>query len=401
MVRASIVSVVLGVASLSCCVGYAREEKPAAPGMKVASYPSRSFLVHTDLPPAEAKELSRKLETMVGLISKYWGKAPQGIIECYVVKDLKNWPAGSLDPAGRAKVAAGAGVTLTTTLTQGQRFAAKAVVYAVADEGVAQHEAVHAYCGQNFGTTGPTWYAEGMAEMGQYWVEGERAVNANPIVIKYIRGSKPKGLLEIVDPKAVTGDSWQNYAWRWALCHLLANNPNYSARFHPLGMGFLTKQDVSFEKVYGDVAREISFEYLFFLQHLDKGYRVDLCAWDWKRKYRPLTSAGPVTASIDAQRGWQATSVQVEAGIEYDYETKGTWKTASGGEAVDADGAADGVGKLEGVIYNDFSLSDPFPLGRAGTWKAPAAGRLYVRCRDAFHELADNSGKVTLKVKLH
>src|SRR5262249_38670118 len=147
------------------------------------------------------------------------------------------------------------------------------------------------------------------AEMGQYWVEGERAVNANPIVVKYIRESKPKSLLEIVDPESVTGDSWENYAWRWALCHLLANNPNYSTRFHPLGMGFLTKQDVSFEKVYGDVAQEISFEYLFFLENMERGYRVDLCAWDWKRKFRPLTAPTPISVLIDAQRGWQGTGV--------------------------------------------------------------------------------------------
>ena len=116
---------------------------------------------------------------------------------------------------------------------------------------------------------------------------------------------------------------------------------------------------------------------------------------------RPLTTAQPVTALIDAQRGWQATSVQVEEGTEYDFDATGTWKTSKSGEAVDANGAADGVGKLEGVIYQDYTLSKPFELGRSGTWKAPSSGRLYVRCRDAFHELADNSGKVTLKVKLH
>ena len=54
-----------------------------------------------------------------------------------------------------------------------------------------------------------------------------------------------------------TGDSWQNYAWRWALCHLLETNPNYTKKFRPLGLGMLMKQPVSFEQTYGDVADQI------------------------------------------------------------------------------------------------------------------------------------------------
>jgi hypothetical protein len=323
------------------------------------------------------------------------------VIECYVAKDLKNWPPNSMDPDGMRKIAAGAGVTLTETLTLGNQFQAKAVVYAVADHGTPQHEAVHAYCGQNFGTTGPTWYSEGMAEMGQYWVEGERAVNAHPTVIKYIRSTPPKGLLEIVDPKSRTGDSWQNYAWRWALCHLLANNPNYAPRFHPLGMGFLTKQqDASFEKVYGEMAEEVSFEYLFFLKNLEKGYRVDLCAWDWKKKFKPLGTSTPISTPVDAGRGWQATGLSVTKDTEYEYAAKGTWKTARSGESVDANGEANGTGKLMGVIMKDFKLGEPFELGRFGSFAAPAEGNLYVRCREDFHEVADNVGKLTLTMKL-
>ena len=56
------------------------------------------------------------------------------------------------------------------------------------------HESVHGYCCQAFGRTGPQWYAEGAAEMGNYWVDGERGVNAYPWVIKYLRGETPKRL---------------------------------------------------------------------------------------------------------------------------------------------------------------------------------------------------------------
>ena len=88
----------------------------------------------------------------------------------------------------------------------------------------------------SFGSTGPVWYAEGMAELGQYWKEGELGVDIEPLVIDYLTHAPPKKLKDIVAVGQVTGDSWKAYAWRWALCHLLAHNPNYSRRFKRLGM---------------------------------------------------------------------------------------------------------------------------------------------------------------------
>jgi hypothetical protein len=41
-------------------------------------------------------------------------------------------------------------------------------------------------------------------------------------------------LLEIAVPGLTDAGTWQDSAWRWALCHLLANNPNYPDRFVPL-----------------------------------------------------------------------------------------------------------------------------------------------------------------------
>ena len=254
-------------------------KKPAAdepPGPR--DFRSPNFLLHTDLPKDEADELSKRLETMLTLISKYWGKPNRQPIECFVVRDLSVWPRDVLDPEGLAKIQERAGVTLTQTRVlrgTNEVVAAKATVYAVSDRGTPQHEAVHAYCGQNFGRTGPVWYSEGMAEMGQYWRAGESRVNCDPQAVRFIRRSEPKALNAIVNARQITGDSWKNYCWRWALCHLLANNPNYYDRFRPLGLGILMdKPDATFEHVYGSMAKEISFEYLFFLQHFDLGYEI-------------------------------------------------------------------------------------------------------------------------------
>ncbi|MCY2963613.1 MAG: hypothetical protein NT069_08190 [Planctomycetota bacterium] len=367
-------------------------------------FTSNHFELHTDMTREEAVDLLERLEKMLGLISKYWGKPAVGVIDMYVVKDLSKWPAGSLNPEGLAHIEAGAGVTLGKTMTRGDEFISKATVYAVADRGTPQHEAVHAYCVHAFGRVGPVWYAEGMAEMGQYWRGDDRAVHAHRGVCEYLRRATPMSLNEIVNGTQKTGDSWQNYAWRWALCHLLANNPNYSPRFRPLGGSILSGQKTSFESVYGAMSEEIIFEYLLFLSHLEEGFRVDLCAWDWKSKFKALSDSATVKVRVDAGRGWQASKVIVSEGKSYDYETEGEWTLEKDGEAVSAKGGVGGRGRLEGVLLfqedKGYRLGKPFPLGDTGTYVAAESGRLFLRCRDDWAKIDDNKGSVTVRLKL-
>ncbi|MGC3970141.1 MAG: hypothetical protein QM775_23280 [Pirellulales bacterium] len=259
---------------------------------------------------------------------------------------------------------------------------------------------------QNFGTTGPTWYSEGMAEMGQYWRKGSLDVQVHEYVVKHIRESEPKSLNAIVNSNETTGDSWENYAWRWALCHLLASNPNYAQNFRPLGLGILNQKPVSFEQAYGHMANEISFEYLFFLQRLCNGFRNDLCAWDWKRKFTALPPGNARTFPVLAARGFQPTGILVRSGQSYDVACTGTWKldkkttkpiTAAGDEAA---AKSDDDGKLIGVIFNEYQLSEEFEIGATGSVSIPSDGQLFVRCRSDWGSLGDNSGTVTAKLTL-
>ena len=418
----------------------AETPQPAGP----RDYHSANFLVHTDLPPDEANDLLKRLETMLALISKYWGKPNKQTIEMFVVRDLDVWLPGSMEPAGRESIQQRAGITLSSGAVNrqtGQLLAAKSRVYAIADRGVPQHEAVHAYCHQSFGRAGPTWYSEGMAEMGHCWREGESRVHCLPIVVKYLRSVEPKPLRAIVNGRDQTGDSWQNYAWRWALCHLLANNPNYFDRFRPLGLGILADQpDATFERVYGSMSQEIAFEYLFFLQHFDLGYEVTLTAWDWKTKFRHATATLPVTCVIEAKRGWQASRLLVKAGEEFEVSTEGSWSLSLDGPelspfgvelpdqkpapeksaatkktttkrnsktepleelpSVMRYGSPFKPGQLVGVLFNDYELSEPFAIPADGSFVAPGDGQLFLRCEDAWNRLADNKGKANLKFKL-
>ena len=320
---------------------------------------------------------------MLTLVSKYWGQPLAGTIECYVVANLDVWPAGAIAEAGREKIAQRAGITLVESLNVGKKLvAAKAVVYATADRGTPQHEAVHAYCGQTFGRTGPLWYSEGMAELGQYWRPNDRACNALTTSSSTCARNRPKPLRQIVAedgadrpgrPAAATGDSWQNYAWRWALCHLLVHNPNYSERFRTLGLGYLNGSPARFADVFGAMFDELAFEYRFFLDHVDNGYRVDLCRWDWHHKFREA-SAVPIASRVAAARGWQPSGARLTAGEALPRDAP-----AAVGERprtrkpTTAAGRYDGVGRLEGVVLVDFKLERA--VRRVGRCHVHRAGR--------------------------
>jgi len=367
-------------------------DEPSAP----RDVRSRNFLLHTDVSDREAQIILAKLETMIGLVSGYFGTAPGGLIECFVVRDLSQWPSGALDPGGARKIANGEGVTMSSSLGRQRR----SIVYSCDKHEVVQHEAIHAYCFLTFGSTGPTWYSEGVAELGAYWKADKLEVDISPGVIGYLKNAPPKELLAIVAAGQITGDSWQAYAWRWALCNLLVNNPNYSGRFKALGLGMMTETPgASFEAVYGPVAKEISFEYEQFVEHLDNGYRADLCAWDWRTKVTPIKADKRVKTEVLAARGWQATGVAIEAGVSYDAIAVGKWKLQTKGAEITAGGDSKGDGKLIAAIFNNYKLSKPFELGEKHRFTAPTGGALVVRCREDFHKIADNDGAIELWIR--
>ena len=367
----------------------------------VGSYRSKNFIVHSDDDPDRSKELLERLETLLKIVSEYWRRPNRRLIECCVVKDLKNWPSGRLPQLAIEKIRSKSGVTISVKRMQGTVFFTKSIVYAAARTGVAQHEAVHAYCYQMFGSTGPVWYSEGMAEMGRYWAShNDRGVHGDDGPIRYLRKTAPPSV-KTLTRTGQTSDGWRNYAQRWALCHLLSNNPNYGQRFRTLGFSLLGgRPGTSFQSFFGTMSREIQFEYDLFLRNLENGYRVDLCTWDWKTRFRRLKTGRTAKSTIDAGRGWQASGISVQAGLSYSVTASGDWQTSTGVEAVDADGDSRGVGRLQAVIWNNYQLTRSSDLSRQATFKPSGDGKLFLRCGDRWGSLHDNTGQLTVRVKL-
>jgi hypothetical protein len=361
---------------------------------------SPRFLVHTDLPLDQANRLVVRLERLLDLLAAYWGRPMRGAIECYVVRDIDAFPVAGMDPVGVHAIRTVGGMNVMRTASDGRRYLAKSIVYADERPEVVLHEVVHAYCHHSFGHIGPVWYSEGMAEMGRYWIDGDTTVHADRRETEYVCRSPRKTLAEATSPYQVSGDSWQNYASRWALCHFLTHAPNYSQQFSVIGRSLLTGRDVTFDQMYRGVARELAFEYDFFLQHIAPGYCVYRTAWNWNGNFTALRSGRTADATIAAGRGWQPSGLTVISGVPYEYVSHGRCSIAGGLENVNADGDDRGRGRLVGILLNNYQLGAEFELGADGSFQASSSGDLYLRCRNAWSELAADSGQLSVAMRL-
>jgi len=386
----------------------AASDEPGVP----REFQSSHFKLYTDVSDRQAKVMLGKLERMYEMVTTYYGRYPKGKIECYLVSDLSAFQNSRFritEAKFQQKILEPAGVTATYRMTQGTKRSFKAVVYSCDNQAICQHEAVHALCGQTFGSAGPTWYAEGVAEMGQYWEPGNLEIRADQITIDYLTSAEPKPLDEVIELGQVTGDSWESYCWRWALCHLLASNPNYSGNFKKLGKAMMESEArgnaedaVTFEHAYGKFKKEIKFEYDMFVKNFGNGYRVDLCSWDWAKESNELKKGDFSKTVVKALGGWQATDMVLVKGQTYDFLAEtGTWKIDSDGKELDANGFDDGTGRLIGVVYKDFKIGKPFDLGTKGSFTAPEDGQLFLRCKDDWLELSDNSGEIAAYFQVH
>ncbi len=367
---------------------------------------SDHFVLHTDISKRSSRVLLEKLETMHRFLSRYYGVKPNAIIECYVVSDPENFTR-AVPRYALNKIRARSGLTQYRSRNgaPGKRPRTVATVYSCDDQNIVQHEAVHAFCSIAFGSVGPVWYAEGMAELGQYFVPGEEAIQIEPVIVEYLKEAKVKDIETIVQANQITGDSWKAYAWRWALCQLLANHPDYSKRFRELGKNLMLEKKDSFGKAFGKQIERIKFEYQQFLEHLDNGYRPDLCRWQWTTDVTALNKR--VSFLVDSRSGWQATGIYLDDDQDYDFACPNSiakqqqgWVVDGSRRKVGPNGNARGDGKLIGAVFTDYELSDPFEIGsRLSGFRPARSGQLYVRCQEAMNAIADNEGAIRFYIR--
>lgn len=408
------------------------QDSHGSPATSVAAYRSRHFDLNTDLAPAQADNLLRRLESHLTHVEKYWGQPLKGRIEFYVADDLSRWSDRAFpNRLGRLVIARIGGATVQVNPGQGSRPVPQVAVYASARPGVARHELVHAYCQQTFGAMGPIWYKEGMAEVvnlgsqhgagvrcpreyvdffrtiqrhtvGQVLGSGQftQQISRSLMGIDAGNGTDESGEATLGEwgPQEETAllNAQNSYRRAWALCHFLCRNPNYRKRFQMLGKSYLLGRPDSFARAFAPVERELQFEFSFFMDRFDIGFDVHRCRWDWRASFQTLRDDRSLSSTVRADQGYQASGVRVAQGARYQYRARGKWSTEPQGGECTADGPDGGKrgGQLIGAVLNDFNLSDEIRLGAEGTFVAPTSGRLYLRCEDEWNLLFDNRGQL-------
>ncbi len=404
----------------------------AAAGV-IREYRSSRLHVRTDLSATDAEALYERLEETLQFAARYWGRPQRGQIDCYVVHDLAAWSDAQLPHRlSRVIIDGVGGATLPRIVGTGKQSRNQPTVFASSTPGVAEHELVHAYCIHTFGSSGPEWYKEGMAEMAVNRSSREAGLQCSAQQSETLRAGDGTSIAKIMatgstgqritdslrrmmdDPATknqhVPVEAWTDldsenvaqardeYLHSWAFCYMMLHNPNYSKRFHSLGNVFIVEQRNAFDDFFAPVRDKIDFEHQLFLKHASVGYRVDLCSWDWAAPFRPLPAGESQKVCVAAGKGFQASGVTVTSGQLYDFQAAGQWSLSKDGQPLDADGDKSRAGQLVGVVLNDRTLGETFPLGASGTFKPVTSGRLYLRCRDAWNEIADNTGEITVMI---
>jgi hypothetical protein len=290
------------------------------------------------------------------------------------------------------------------------------------------HEGTHGFAHRFLGGVGPTWYAEGVAELlaTHRWHDGQLTLRHFPaskeevpywgrikIVQDEVAAHRGLTIRQITRPDMWVHRSNQTYAWCWAVASLLDNHPRYQQRFRQLAR-HVRAPDREFARFFDqqwqDQRRELEEEWQLFAVNMEYGYDLPRSAV----QYAPGRRLPPEGAEVRvaADRGWQSTGIRLPANQSYQITASGRYQIAQEPEAwwCEPGGVTirywqgQPMGILLGQIRPDqvtaglTPLARPLAVGLARTIRPGQSGTLYLRINDSPAELSDNAGIVVVRV---
>lgn len=290
------------------------------------------------------------------------------------------------------------------------------------------HEGVHALMFSRYGSCGPSWYMEGLAELlaSHRWDGRQLEVGTYPRSREEAEGL---GRIELVretieDTQSLAPEqvmslrgsvSWplQNYGWAWAFASFLAHHPSYRDRFWELPAHVAKPtfdQHVQYQ-LFGEDWQELRLDWQFYLRNLCYHYDFEQAGIDYSPG-QPLPASGAVT-QVPANRLWVNSGIEVQAGKRYRIAGRGRFVIASGRatEPPQWVSEANGIsfryekhrplGMLLGcVISSQTKQVEPFAIGREHVIQPTANGTLFLRVNDSAGELAENAGALEVTIRL-
>jgi hypothetical protein len=281
--------------------------------------------------------------------------------------------------------------------------------------------------GTRLGGTGPTWYAEGMAELlaTHRWADGKLTLDWFPtsreevpllgrikLVQEGVRAGHLQSIAEIESLSPSAHHENDAYAWSWALAALLDHDMRYQARFRALAAtvrqgGF----DQRFHERFANDWDQLNDQWAVFASTIEHNYDFQRAAIQFASG-KPLAGK-PADVTIAADRGWQSSAIHLEAGKHYRLNAKGRyqvadkpkpWECEPGGVTIRyVDGRP--LGALLGAVRPDkhdaeqvSALARPLVIGLERELVPTYPGTLYFRVNDSPAELADNAGQLHVEI---
>ncbi|HEV3005546.1 MAG TPA: hypothetical protein VGX78_13865 [Pirellulales bacterium] len=288
------------------------------------------------------------------------------------------------------------------------------------------HEGTHAYMFTRFGTCGPPWYMEGMAELlGTHALGADgprlgvfpshaddvRSWGRIGLVRRAVADGRVLPLSEVMayGPRAHLES--EPYGWCWAAAAFLDGHPRYRERFRKLPAE-LSHDDFNgrVRTVFADDWRELDEEWRVFVGAIEYGYDLERNAVEFVAGEALPRSGSDVV--IRSDRGWQSSRIRLQAGSTYELAAKGRYQLAAGPPIWWCE--SNGVtirywnGRPLGQLLATVRCDDPSApgglaqatvVGLEAELTPERSGTLYLRVNDSPAELADNEGTLTVSVK--
>ncbi len=293
------------------------------------------------------------------------------------------------------------------------------------------HEATHAFMRHLPGEAVdlPMWYLEGMAEMLSTHLlakDGTVEFNVMPIdrsqflgferiaiVQRDVKANGIRPLSAITQFGAEDFTKVQSYAWCWALCRFLDSHPKYRDRFRKIARELITvpfRQNMA--TLFAPDMKQVQTEWLLFAANVEHGFDFERAAVEF-RPGRPIGTSA--TAIIRSDLGWQSSEILVEASQRYRVVARGQftladdpkpWVSEANGVSIRYSRGRP-LGQLQAsVLATDTGDGPPgasmlreVALGNEAVLEAVESGTLYLRVNDAWGELADNQGSLSVTVE--
>lgn len=293
------------------------------------------------------------------------------------------------------------------------------------------HEGTHAFCHFNFGTLGPPWLAEGLAEFlaVHRWKEGRLEMAARVTDktqleywgrVKLIQEAwyqgQPKQLAQVMAFPPQAFPATDAYAWSWAAVSMMSQNPNYSQGFQEL------VQELSAipTSEWNDRLREAlprsvgqqETEWQVAVREMDYGYDFARSRIQWSTNQ--AIPGDELVVELPADGAWLETDLILETGawkvhcegryqITIEEQTP-VMSESPGISLAYANGSRLGqvqaaIASPEGFFQASSPLTRPVEIGSRTQWQVNQGGRLYLRVNDDPTRLDDNQGTVTVGLK--